>query len=251
MTPPAPLRIAIAEDEPLARRALRRMLLADGAVEIVAEVDDIPTLDAHLHSDRITDVLFVDINMPGGSVFDCLAGRSRETLLVFTTAHAEHAALAFDIDAVDYLRKPFGEGRVQEALGRVRRRMADARTSSLPSGNLLVRVGVREIPIRYADVLRFEGADDCVRVVTAERSLLHAATLTELEEQLAAYGFLRVHRRHLVNASAIRALLAHDPHRLAVELPNGDRIVASRRGTAALRAWSAAGSTQLGGGTRS
>lgn len=244
------LQVAIAEDEPLARRALRRMLLADGSVEIVAEMEDVPALDAYVQSAAAPDVLFVDINMPGGSVFESLARRAPESLLVFTTAHAEHAAHAFDIDAVDYLRKPFGEGRVQEALARVRRRQLDAPVRSLSNGSLLVRVGVREILVRYTDVLRFEGADDCVRVVTAERALLHAATLQELEMTLSAQGFLRVHRRHLVSLGAIRALVAHDPHRLAVELVNGDRIVASRRGTAALRTWSST-VNQLAGGTRS
>ena len=232
------LRVAIAEDEPLARRALRRMLQEDPGVILVAEVDDVVALTALLRSTPQLDVLFLDIRMPGGSGLDCLPLLSPETLVVFATAHAEHAATAFDLDAVDYLRKPFGARRVHAALERVRRRRVAQPSPAAPDGHVLVRVGVREVPIRLASVWRFEGADDCVRVITAHRTLLHAATLQALDDALTSQGFLRIHRRHLVNSGAIRALIAHDAHRLSVELPNGDRVVASRRGTAVLRLWS-------------
>jgi len=243
------LRVAIAEDEPLA-------LQEDPAVLLVAEVEDVAALTALLRHPTPVDVLFLDVRMPGGSVFECLPLVRPETLVVFTTAHAEHAAAAFDLDAVDYLRKPFGARRVHEALERVRRRRRITPTRTDADGHLLVRVGVRDVPVRLASVWRFEGADDCVRVVTADRKLLHAVTLQSLEEALAAQGFLRIHRRHLVNSGAIRALVPHDAHRLAVELPNGDRLVASRRGTSVLRAWSqraagAAAADHSAGGTRS
>lgn len=246
----APLRIAIAEDEPLARRALRRLLREDPAVEIVAELDDTPTLHAWLRGAPALDALFLDIRMPGGSVFEALRDAPADMLVVFTTAHAEHAAAAFDLDAVDYLRKPFGARRVHEALERVRRRRGAMPAAMHADGHLLVRVGVRDVPVRLAAIWRFEGADDCVRVITADRALLHGATLQELEATLTAQGFLRIHRRHLVNAAAIRALVPHDAHRLAVELPNGERVVASRRGTAGLRAWAQGRATQGPGGTR-
>ncbi|MCC7055091.1 MAG: response regulator transcription factor [Gemmatimonadaceae bacterium] len=247
------LRVAIAEDEPLARRALRRMLQEDPAVTLVAEVHDVPALAALLRTTPALDVLFADVRMPGGTVFDCLPLLSPDILVVFTTAHAEHAATAFDLDAVDYLRKPFGARRVHEALERIRRRRQSIPARTEAGGHLLVRVGVRDVPVRLASVWRFEGADDCVRVVTADRTLLHSTTLHELERALASEGFLRIHRRHLVNTGAIRALVPHDAHRLAIELPNGKRVVASRRGTAVLRAWSRSaagrgGADQPGGG---
>ncbi len=249
------LRVMIAEDEPLARRALRRMLQEDPAVVLVAEAFDVVTLTALVQRPTPVDVIFVDIRMPGGSVFDALSLVPADTLVVFTTAHPEHAAAAFDLDAVDYLRKPFGARRVHEALERVRRRRRTIPSRANADGHLLVRVGVREVPVRLASVWRFEGADDCVKVVTADRTLLHAVTLQTLEDELRAQGFLRVHRRHLVNCGAIRALVSHDAHRLAVELPDGERIVASRRGTALLRRWSqhatgAAAAIHSAGGTR-
>ncbi|MBL0937900.1 MAG: response regulator transcription factor [Gemmatimonadaceae bacterium] len=250
------LRVAIAEDEPLARRALRRMLQEDPAVTLISEVVDVPALTALLRSAPALDVLFLDIRMPGGSVFDCLTLLSPDTLVVFTTAHAEHAATAFDLDAADYLRKPFGARRVHQALERVRRRRRVRPSRADNEYHLLVRVGVRDVPIRLASVWRFEGADDCVRVVTADRALLHTTTLQALDDALSPRGFLRIHRRHLVNSGAIRALIPHDAHRLAVEMPNGERLVASRRGTAALRAWAqrtpdVAAPPHSPGGTRS
>lgn len=232
------LRVVIAEDEPLARRALRRMLQEDPGVTLVAEVGDVVALSALLRTAPAIDALFLDVRMPGGSVFDCVPLLAPETLVVFTTAHTEHAATAFDLDAADYLRKPFGARRVHMALERVRRRIQARPSRQQSDGHLLVRIGVRDVPIRLASVWRFEGADDCVQVVTADRTVLHAVTLQTLEEELVSQGFLRIHRRHLVNSGAIRALVPHDAHRLAVELPSGERVVASRRGTAVLRAWS-------------
>jgi two-component system LytT family response regulator len=236
--PAGRLRVVIAEDEPLARRALRRMLAQDAQVALVAELEDIPSLSAWLRRDAThADVLFLDVQMPGGSVFDLWPLLPAGLSVVFTTAHAQHAATAFDLDAVDFLRKPFGGRRVHDALERVRRRQQEVTMQLSTGAHVVVRVGVRDVPVRVAGVWRFEGADDHVRVVTPERVLLHDCTLASLEQQLAASHFLRVHRRHLVNTQAIRALVSHDPHRLAVEFPDGSRIVASRRGSAALRIW--------------
>ncbi|HYW49853.1 MAG TPA: response regulator, partial [Gemmatimonadaceae bacterium] len=123
-----PLRVIIAEDEPLARQALRRFVAAAGGCMIVAEAEDLPSL-RRLIGAQPADVLFLDITMPGGSGLDAVPSVPASCAVIFTTAHAEHAAMAYQLDAVDYLVKPFGQDRVNEALGRVRR----LRNTALPA----------------------------------------------------------------------------------------------------------------------
>lgn len=229
------LRAIIADDEPLARQALRRFVGADGLVDVVAEAEDLPSLKAVLQSVQ-ADILFLDITMPGGSGLEAVPLLPSHVSLVFTTAHAEFAATAFELDAVDYLVKPFGQDRVREALARVQRarRQRDA-DASQPVRVLLVRTGTRLEPVPVERVWRFEGSDDFVRVITAGRQWLHGVTLTALEAQLDPAHFLRIHRSHIVNLSHISRLVARDARRLAAEFADGSRVVCSRAGSTLLR----------------
>lgn len=232
---PTPLRVLLAEDEPLARQALRRFVTGAGGCTIVGEAEDLPGLRA-LVTAQAADVLFLDITMPGGTGLDVVSSLPPSMAVVFTTAHAEHAAIAYQLDAVDYLVKPFGQDRVSEAVARVRR--LRAARSSQASGTrrmLLVRIGTRLHPVAIDDVWRFEGCDDFVRVVTAERSVLHGETLAALHAGLDAGQFLRVHRSHVVNLRHVTRVVRSDERRLAAEFPDGSRVTCSRAGSVVLR----------------
>ncbi len=231
----AALRVIIADDEPLARQSLRRCVTSDASFTVVAEADDLPALRTILQSQR-ADLLFLDITMPGGTGFDALPFVQAGTAIVFTTAHAEHAAAAFDIDAVDYLVKPFGMDRVREALARVRRwhGARDARGTA-PLRMLLVRSGTRLHPVPVGHVWRFEGCDDFVRVVTADKCWLHGTTLSALCAQLDDAVFVRVHRSHVINLKYIARLVPSDERRLAAEFPDGTHVICSRAGSTLLR----------------
>ena len=229
------LRAIIADDEPLARQALRRFLAADGEVQIVAEAEDLPGL-RNVLAHQSADVLFLDITMPGGSGLDVLPSLPSSLSVVFTTAHAEYAATAFDIDAVDYLVKPFGIDRVRDALSRVRRARTSAAT--VPPhrrGVLLVRIGPRLVPVPVPTIWRLEAHDDFVRVVTAGRSQLHGVTLATLHAELDDAIFVRVHRSHVVNLTHVVRVVSHDERRLAAEFADGSRVVCSRAGSVLLR----------------
>lgn len=237
MTTRSPLRAILAEDEPLARQALRRLLEASGEVKIAAEVEDVPALRSALHQ-HAADVLFLDIAMPGGSGLDVVPLLPPDLLLVFTTAHAEHAARAFAHDAVDYLVKPFGTARVRDAIHRLRRRqaaMAPDASPSAPSDVLLIRIGTQLHPVPVASIWRLEAADDCVAVITATRRWLHGETLGTLLSHLDPAGFLRVHRRHAINLNHVSRVEPADERRLCAVFPDESRVVCSRTGTVALR----------------
>lgn len=230
------IRVIVADDEPLARQALRRFLLTIPNLTIVAEADDIPSLHLALGA-HAADLLFLDIEMPGGSGLALAAVLPASIAVVFTTAYAEHAAAAFALDAVDYLLKPFGADRVREAVARWQRR----RTTSGPGTaqhphTLLVRFGARLHPVAITSVWRIEGADDFVRVVTGERAWLHGVTMSAIERQLDPARFVRVHRSHIVNLAHVTRVERVDGRRLAVVFPDGSTVACSRAGSSAMRA---------------
>ena len=235
MQPPASLRVLLAAEEPLARQALRRFVAMDGGCHVVGEAEDEPTLHALLAT-HAADVLFLDVTMPGGSGLDVVPMLPPAMALVFTTAHFEHAAMAYQLDAVDYLVKPFGRDRVLEALARVRRLRRTVAPQVLePRRTVVLRVGTQLHPVTADEVWRLEGCDDFVRVVTAERSVLHGETLTALHASLDPAEFLRVHRSHVVNLRHVTRVVRCDERRLAAEFRDGSRVVCSRPGSALLR----------------
>ncbi len=230
------IRAIVADDEPLARQALRRFLSTIPDVTIVAEADDIPSLHMALGT-HDADLLFLDIEMPGGSGLALAAVLPPSIAVVFTTAYAEHAAAAFALDAVDYLLKPFGADRVRDAVARwQRRRSASGPGAGRHPHTLLVRLGTRLHTVAIASVWRIEGADDFARVVTAERAWLHGVTMSAIERQLDPTQFVRVHRSHIVNLAHVTRVERVDGRRLAVVFPDGSTVECSRTGSSAMRA---------------
>jgi two-component system, LytTR family, response regulator len=127
--PPAPIRVLVVDDEAPARLALRTLLEEDADVELVAECANGADASASIR-DLKPDLVFLDVQMPGLSGFEVVEalGGERGPAVIFVTAHAEHALRAFDVQAVDYLLKPFDDERFARALSRgkeaVRRRRA-------------------------------------------------------------------------------------------------------------------------------
>lgn len=242
-------RVLIADDEPLARRALRGWLRDVPWIGEVHEAAD--GLAAIRAVDALKpDLLFLDIRMPGANGIAVAEQVAHHPYIIFTTAFDRYAVTAFEIGALDYLLKPFGRERVLSVLGRARTAMehgiapAVARASSvLPTARPLSRVFVKErgrmIAIRLDEVERLEACDDYVAVcIEGRRHLLHAR-LHDLHARLDPSRFLRVHRSHVVNVEFIRALEPRDGSRLTVVLASGARVPASRAGSADLRRRSA------------
>lgn len=236
--------VVLADDEPLPRRRLRRLLQTAPDLEIVDECGDGITALAALRQHQ-PDIVFLDVQMPGMTGFEVLRalGPVRLPVVIFVTAYDEYALAAFEAQAVDYLLKPFGEDRMRHALDRARAllrgRALPARprdwlaqlvraAAKPPSAScLFVKRDDRVIVLHPGDVDWIEAYGDYVHIhVGAERHLLRT-TLSELEQRLRPEGFARIHRSRLVNVSRIKELRALSRGVSVVLLKNGLRLDAS------------------------
>ncbi len=225
------LRILVIDDE---RPALDELTFLLGRDERVAEVHATgsPTEALRLLQQLEVDAVFLDIQMPGLTGIDLaqvLARFKTPPATVFVTAHDQHAVDAFELNAVDYVLKPVREERLSEA---VRRVLASTRTESPAEQVAVERGGVtRFVPVSQIRYVEAEG--DYARLHTAGDSHLVRIPLTQLEQDWADSGFLRIHRSIMI-ATAFVEEVRVDSGRCSVVI-GGHELQVSRRHTRELR----------------
>jgi two-component system LytT family response regulator len=240
------VRALVVEDEPLPRRALREMVEEIDWLELVGEASDgrqaVERIDA-LHP----DLVFLDVHMPELSGIEVLNRVEHQPAVVFTTAFDRYAVAAFELEAIDYLIKPFGRKRFHATLERVRRRLAadeglppprERASVALGEGPLervFARKGNRIVPLRIVEVTRVEACDDYTEVHCRGETFLLHLRLQELERRLDPGRFLRVHRSHVINLDHVKQMRPFDDRRLEIHLLDGSKILASRSGSRKLR----------------
>lgn len=237
--------VVIVEDEPLARKTLRTMLAEADWLEIVGEAADGLTAVEVVNA-RQPDLIFLDINLPELSGLEVLKRLTHEPAVIFTTAHDRHAIAAFELAALDYLLKPFGRTRLQQALARAqeaftavipRSTASDARAAlgAGPLERILIRDGGRIVPVSVADIERIEADGDYAAVRARGKTLLVNLPLGDFEERLDPARFVRIHRSHLVNLDYVEALEPFDNSQFIVQMKDGTKITASRTASKRLR----------------
>jgi len=224
------MKAMIIDDEPLARRELGRLLLEFPWVEIVGEAGQI--VEAAEKIETLTpELLFLDIQMPGGSGFDLLARLEHLPQVIFTTAHSEHAVRAFEVNALDYLLKPVEPERLAAALTRIKRAgEAQAPLAGAPLEQLFVRDGPRcwFIPLREVRLLIADG--NYVRLLWGKLQPLLGRPLTLLEQRLDPKRFFRANRSQIINLDFIEGVEVGVNGRLHVQLRDGGpEVEISRR----------------------
>ncbi len=236
----------IADDESLARRKLHELLADVDWIRCIGEAATGPDTVSVVNRTR-PDLLFLDIRMPGLSGLEVLKRLRHRPIVVFTTAHDEYAVAAFEVRALDYLLKPFGQRRLGETLTRVRESLAatadvsavergrDALDRSRPLRRIFVRTRGRITPVAVDQVTRFEARDDYVAIYAAAGPYLASLRIGDLERMLDADRFLRIHRSHIVNLDAVAAIEPHPTGRLVVTMRDGVRLFASRKRSKELR----------------
>ena len=238
------LRVLIVDDEPVARRRIRRLLRADRDVDVVGEAAD-GAAAVQAIAEKQPDLVFLDVQMPELDGFGVLKrlGPASAPGVVFVTAFDQYALRAFEVHAVDYLLKPFTRERLLDAVARVREsrqageRRADPRLAALLEElterprflrRLPARAGSRIVLIDAGEIDWLQAADNYVLVHSGGREYLMRETLTRLEGELDPQEFVRIHRSVLVRFDRIGDLVptVHGDYR--VTLKNGVQLTLSR-----------------------
>jgi two-component system, LytTR family, response regulator len=249
------LRVLIADDEPLIRLGIRRALEAMAGVTVAAECGAVDDAVAAIARDR-PDLVVLDVQMPGGTGLDVVRalGPAGMPAVIFVTAFDAYAVQAFEINAVDYVLKPFDPERLQQAVERARTRLDGdgtqalaerlqallaAHASSRPWGDpaapvgagvdrLVVRNGERFdlVPVERIDWI--EAADNYVRLHCGATRHVLGETLTNLERRLDPRQFLRIHRSRIINRSRIVAVHLLLAGTYELELRDGTRLASGR-----------------------
>ena len=234
-----PLRVALAEDEPLNLKRLRR-LLEDCGCEVVATFTNGLALEEWLREPIGVDAFFLDVQMPGLDGLNLRASIPERFPVVFVTAHAEHAVRAFDLEAVDFLLKPVTLTRLAQALKRVRKALAgpEAATESAPGRRprYPVSAGGGLLLVELARTTHFEVEEQVVWAFAGERFRTRWKSLGEVEAAFPDAGLLRIHRHLLIRPEAVMGLRAvANGARVMVRLQGGVEVEASRGATPKLK----------------
>jgi two-component system, LytTR family, response regulator len=238
--------VIIVDDEPPARAKLLRFLEPLPEFRVVAEADSVEAAAAAIKVHR-PDVVFLDIQLGEHSGFDVLeAIRGTESPhIVFSTAYSEYAVRAFDVQALDYLLKPFDRQRFLLSIERIKAELADPEPGDLeervrrvlaalpgqaaPIKQILIRDRARAYFIPVDSIERLSAAGNYVEIHAAGKVHLVREPLAKMAAQLDAGEFIRVHRSHVVKLTAIAELqpMFHGDYELI--LRNGERLALSRR----------------------
>ena len=188
------MKALVVDDEPLARRELRRLLAAFPIVQVVGEAGNIDEARERIEA-LSPDVVFLDIQMPGGTGFDLLAQLDRVPRIVFTTAYDQYAVKAFEVNALDYLLKPIEPERLATAMRKIQAdRRAQRSRRDAPLEQLFIKDGPRcwFVPLREVSLFTSEG--NYVRLHWGKERPLLGRSLTSLEQKLDPKRFFRANR---------------------------------------------------------
>ena len=236
------MKAILIDDERLARNALRRLLKAHAEVEIVGEAANIKEALAVIRK-LSPDLIFLDIEMPGGSGFDLLQELDDVPATIFTTAYDAYAVRAFEASALDYLVKPVSAERLAASLTRAKKTLRRASEESSAAASpraaalhqIFVRDGDRCWIVRLSEVFLMESEGNYTRLwFGAERPLI-LRSLSAIEERVGAGTFFRANRSQMINLRAIEGVEEEIEGRLVVRLPKGQTVEISRRQSARLR----------------
>ena len=244
------MRVIIVDDEHLARALLREHLAAHPDVEIVGEcANGFEAVKAI--AEQRPELVFLDIQMPKLDGFEVAELAGTTTQYLFVTAYDQFALRAFEVHAIDYLLKPYTPARLAQALAHARARLAggaqaqavdavralvtEARRRQQPLERILIRDGARVQVVPVADIEYIEAQDDYVAVVAGGKQWLKSQRLAELEIQLDARAFLRVHRSYIVKVAAIARIEPSGRDGHCAVLHGGVKLPISRTGYQKIR----------------
>ena len=205
------------DDEPIALDIVKSLAAKVPFLELKACFTDAFEALDYLQKETI-DLLFLDIKMPDISGLDFFNSLSKKPLVIFTTAYSEHAVTSFELDAVDYLLKPFSLARFIKGCNKAQE-LYNFRHTSETIDHIYLKTGYEQIKVLYDDILYLEAAGNYVTFVLKDKKILSRSTFLEAINQLPTNKFVRVHRSYVVAATKINKIERHQVTINQVEIP--------------------------------
>lgn len=210
--------IAIAlDDEPLALEVVRSHASKVPFLDLKAEFTDAFQAMEYLQKQPV-DLIFLDIKMPDISGIDFINSLNKKPMVIFTTAYTEHAVTSFELDAIDYLLKPFSLSRFVKGCNKAYE-LFQLRNKSGSTDFIFLKTGYEQEKVNFADILYLEAAGNYVNFVLKERSLLSRMTFAELEAILPRNKFIRTHRSYIASVNNIDKIERHQIHINGIAIP--------------------------------
>lgn len=210
------IKCVIVDDEPLARDILESYISEMDDLELIASCKDAKEV-AGVLKDKKIDLLFLDINMPGTSGINFYKTLVHRPPVIFTTAYADYAVEGFELDAIDYLLKPFSFERFEKAVGKVR-----PATRKSDQDFIMLKADKRNHKIDFDQISHFESIGDYVKAHLSDGSVLIISdTLRKLEETLPPSTFLRVHKSYIISIPEIEYLEGNQVKLPKAKIPIG------------------------------
>lgn len=226
----------IADDESHARERLHELLGRFAQFEIVAEADN-GNEALQLIITHKPEVAFLDINMPGMSVFQSIPSLQNPPIIIFQTAYSEYAADAYDINALDYLLKPLRFERLEKAVAKILEKQAlskpenikSSETTVKPAEHVTITIGGKTKIIATKDVVRISIEDGFCYLYTINEKIISDKYLNYYEEKLLGSHFFRTSRTDIINLNHIAMINKEFQGTYIIEMKNGMQIDLSRR----------------------
>jgi len=213
------------DDEPLALEVVRSHASKVPFLNLKAEFTDAFKAMEYIQKENI-DLIFLDIKMPDISGIDFMNSLNKKPMVIFTTAYSEHAVTSFELDAIDYLLKPFSLSRFVKGCNKAYE-LFQLRNKSVSNDFIFLKTGYEQEKVNFDDILYLEAAGNYVSFVLKNKSLLSRMTFTELEVILPKNKFIRIHRSYMAAVSAINRIERHQIHINDLQIPVSESYMAN------------------------
>ncbi|WP_076461519.1 LytR/AlgR family response regulator transcription factor [Limosilactobacillus caccae] len=228
------MKILIVDDEPLAREELKYLVENNDQVAAVLEADGVEEAKKVVKAYQ-PEMVFLDIQLTDGSGMALAAwfeSLPHSPHVVFATAYDQYALAAFDVNAVDYVLKPFRQSRIDEAIDRVAKlgqTKEDSSSHKQANPRLLISSDERVLVVKKRDILFLQAQDGNVHIQTADRQeIVSKQSLVNIAHQLDPAKFLRIHRSFIVNLDAVKEIQPSFNHTYELTLVDGSKLPVSR-----------------------
>lgn len=189
------------DDEPMALEIIKSHASKVSFIDLEATFTDAFQALEYVQQETV-DLIFLDIKMPDISGIDFYNSLSKKPLVIFTTAYSEHAVTSFELDAVDYLLKPFSLPRFLKGCNKAYE-LFNFRNAAENSDHLYIKTGYEQIKVLFDDILYLEAAGNYVTFVLKDKQVLSRSTFTEVINLLPTDRFVRIHRSYIVALNKI------------------------------------------------